>query len=176
MEAAMTRRGIVFPSLVLMLTCAMLLMIPEVSATRFIVGGNQGWTSNVNYTIWAKDKHFYKDDWLFFVYDRNQMNVLEVNKTDYETCNSDHPIHSWTTGAGRDVVPLNVTRHYYFISGKGFCYGGMKLAINVVNPPPPPMAAPATNKNGSPSDSGNQILTRSVLAFAAVWTFLFHFY
>lgn len=54
-----------------------------------------------------------------FVYDRNQMNVLEVNETNYESCNSDHPLHNWTTGAGRDVVPLNVTRKYYFLSGKG---------------------------------------------------------
>jgi hypothetical protein len=37
-----------------------------------------------------------------------------------------------TTGAGRDVVPLNVTRNYYLISGKGFCRG-MKLAIHVKN-------------------------------------------
>lgn len=70
------------------------------------------------------------------------MNVLEVNKTDYETCNSDNLIHNWTTGAGRDVVPLNVTRPYYFISGKGFCHGGMKVAIYVENPPPPPSSAP----------------------------------
>lgn len=32
--------------------------------TRFIVGANMGWTSNVNYTIWAHDKHFYLGDWL----------------------------------------------------------------------------------------------------------------
>lgn len=60
------------------------------------------------------------------------MNVLKVNKTDYETCNYDHSLHSWTNGAGRDVVPLNVTRSYYFVSGKGFCFGGMKIAIHVI--------------------------------------------
>lgn len=47
------------------LLCFVLVMVPEVSATRFIVGGgNKGWTSNVNYTIWAQDKHFYNGDWL----------------------------------------------------------------------------------------------------------------
>ncbi|KAI5558910.1 hypothetical protein BDE02_17G074100 [Populus trichocarpa] len=121
------------------LVFAMVVMVPEVSATRWTVGSNMGWTSNVNYTIWAQGKHFYNGDWLFFVYDRNQMNILEVNKTDYESCNSDHPLHNWTRGAGRDVVPLNVTRNYYFISGKGFCYGGMKLAVHVENPPPHPL-------------------------------------
>lgn len=62
------------------------------------------------------------------------MSVLEVNLTDYELCSSEHQLHNWTTGAGGDAVPLNVTRKYYFISGKGFCNRGMKLAINVENP------------------------------------------
>ncbi len=42
----------------------MVVLVPEVSATRWIVGGNMGWTTNVNYTVWAKDKHFYNGDWL----------------------------------------------------------------------------------------------------------------
>lgn len=83
-----------------------------------------------------------------FVYNRYQQNVLEVNQTDYLSCNSDHFLHNWTRGAGRDVVPLNETRSYYFISGNGFCFGGMKLAVDVQNPPPPPSASPV--KNTSP--------------------------
>ncbi|KAK2987871.1 hypothetical protein RJ640_025638 [Escallonia rubra] len=102
----LTRRGIALPTA--MLTRAVLLvMLPEVTSTRFIVGSNMGWTSNVNYTVWARDKHFYVGDLLDLVHDRNQMNVLEVNKTDYEACNSDHPVHDWSTRTGRDVVPLN---------------------------------------------------------------------
>ncbi|KAL5582229.1 hypothetical protein UlMin_014671 [Ulmus minor] len=149
---------------------ALLAMVREVSATRFIVGANMGWTSNVNYTIWAKDKHFYNGDWLFFVYDRNQMNVLEVNKTDYESCNSDHPLHNWTTGAGRDVVPLNVTRHYYFISGKGFCYGGMKLAVRVENLPPPPSSSPLNEKSSAPETIiRGQFVLPAIFAIGVAW-------
>lgn len=152
------------------LVFAMVVMVPEVSATRWTVGSNMGWTSNVNYTIWAQGKHFYNGDWLFFVYDRNQMNILEVNKTDYESCNSDHPLHNWTRGAGRDVVPLNVTRNYYFISGKGFCYGGMKLAVHVENPPPPPTASPLNEKSGSPSSIfRSQYVLPTVFAIGALW-------
>ncbi|KAL5723019.1 hypothetical protein ACHQM5_006465 [Ranunculus cassubicifolius] len=160
--------------LLLLLSCALVLIIPQVSATRYIVGGKFGWQSNaanVNYTVWAKEHKFYNGDWLFFVYDRNQNNVLEVNKTNYDNCIAEHPVHNWTTGAGRDVVPLNVSRHYYFISGNGFCYGGMKLAVLVTDPPPPPTAAPV--KNASPSQYGTQILTRVVLAVGVVWTLLF---
>lgn len=96
------------------------------------------------------------------------MNVLEVNKTDYETCNSDHPLHNWTTGAGRDVVPLNVTRHYYFISGKGFCFGGMKIAVHVEKLPPPPKASPI--KSFAPSLRGHSILLIPIVfAIGAAW-------
>ncbi|KAA8547948.1 hypothetical protein F0562_004377 [Nyssa sinensis] len=162
------RRVIASPTLVVVLACAALVMIPQVLSTRFIVGANMGWTTNVNYTVWAQDKHFYLGDWLFFVYDRNQMNVLEVNKTNYDNCNSDHPLHNWTTGAGRDVVPLNVTRHYYFISGKGFCYGGMKVAVLVENPPPPPVAAPV--KSGSSrSTFRGKIVIPALSAIAVMW-------
>ncbi|KAK9271700.1 hypothetical protein L1049_002063 [Liquidambar formosana] len=164
------RRGIATrPTLLLLTLAALLVMLPEVSCTRWIVGSSQGWTTNVNYTIWAQNKTFYLDDWLFFVYDRNQMNVLEVNKTDYEACNSDHPLHNWTTGAGRDVVPLNVTRDYYFISGKGFCYGGMKVAVHVVNLPPPPVSSPINSSAPGFTTYRGHIVIPAAFAIAAIW-------
>ncbi|KAK4346624.1 hypothetical protein RND71_032963 [Anisodus tanguticus] len=170
MEVVGIRRSFGWPTMAVVLTCAFLVMLPQVYSVRYIVGSRFGWTSNVNYTNWAKDKHFYNGDWLFFVYDRNQMNVLELNKTNYESCNTDHPLHNWTTGAGRDVVPLNVTKTYYFASGKGFCYGGMKVAIHVENAPPPPKAAPV--RSGSTnllSSFKGQILIPALFATAAVW-------
>ncbi|KAF8378741.1 hypothetical protein HHK36_030090 [Tetracentron sinense] len=146
------KRGIVSPTLLVVLTCTMVTMIHEVCATRLIVG--------------------------VFVYDRNMMNVLEVNKTDYEACTADHPLHNWTTGAGRDVVPLNVTRQYYFISGKGFCYGGMKLAVLVEKAPPPPTLSPTTEKSGSSpvSNYRGQIVVPALLAIAAVWDAFIRFW
>ncbi|CAE5965801.1 unnamed protein product [Arabidopsis arenosa] len=118
----------------------------EVAAKKWTVGDNKFWNPNINYTIWAQDKHFYLDDWLYFVYERNQYNVIEVNETNYISCNPNNPIANWSRGAGRDLVHLNVTRHYYLISGNGGgCYGGMKLAVLVEKPPPPPAAAPIKN-------------------------------
>ncbi|XP_075498737.1 early nodulin-like protein 17 [Primulina tabacum] len=155
-------------AVVLGLICAAV-MLPEVAAVRFMVGGNVGWSPNVNYTVWAEGKHFYNGDWLFFVYDRNQMNVLEVNQTDYESCNSDHFLHNFTTGAGRDVVPLNVTRKYYFISGKGFCFSGMKIAINVENPPPPPSSSPQKAGSNSLFSTLREILVPVLFAVAVAW-------
>ncbi|XP_073044948.1 early nodulin-like protein 17 [Primulina eburnea] len=144
--------------------------LPEFAAVRYTVGGNMGWSTNVNYTVWAQGKQFYNGDWLFFVYDRTQMNVLEVNKTDYENCISDHFLHNWTTGAGRDVVPLNVTKTYYFISGKGFCFGGMKVAIHVKNPPPPPSSLPIKSSSRSLlSNFKGHIFVPTLFAAAAFW-------
>nr|GMD56930.1 lamin-like protein [Ipomoea batatas] len=169
-----------WPTAAAVLTCTLLVvMLPEVSSTRFIVGANMGWSPNVNYTVWARGKHFYLGDWLCMLSSSlllrsllslNQMNVLEVNKTDYESCNSDHPLHNWTTGAGRDVVPLNVTKTYYFISGNGFCYGGMKVAIPVEELPPPPNTSPI--KSGSLSllsTFSGQVVVPVLFASATVW-------
>ncbi|GFS32459.1 early nodulin-like protein 19 [Actinidia rufa] len=133
--------------LVMMLPCAVC-QPPQL----FKVGGRDGWTKDVNYTEWAIHQRLYVGDWLFFVYDRNQMNVLEVNKTDYENCISDHPLHNWTTGAGRDVV-----------------------AVLVENPPPPPAASPVTD--GAPTlNLEGHIVIPAVFAIAAVWNSFFRFW
>ncbi|KAI3833922.1 hypothetical protein MKW92_007892 [Papaver armeniacum] len=138
----------------------------KVEAKRWSVGGNRRWTQNVNYTIWSHGIKFYKGDWLVFVYDRSQYNVLQVNKIDYDTCNESNPIHSWSTGSGRNVVQLNASKDYFFISGHGFCYSGMKVGIHVLDPP-------STKSAGTSTDSPSQLIFRSALSFVAVWTFFF---
>ncbi|CAA7038636.1 unnamed protein product [Microthlaspi erraticum] len=120
--------------------------VMEVAAKKWTVGDNKFWNPNVNYTIWAQDKHFYLDDWLYFVYERNQYNVIEVNETNYVSCNAENPIANWSRGAGRDLVHLNVTKRYYLISGSGGgCFGGMKLSVLVEKAPLAPAEAPANN-------------------------------
>ncbi|KAL3568024.1 hypothetical protein D5086_030675 [Populus alba] len=132
------------------LVFSMVVMVPEVSATRWTVGSNMGWTTNFNYTVWAQGKHFYNGDWLFFVFDKHSYNVLEVNKTNYENCNDQGFIKNITRG-GRDVVQLTEARPYYFLSSGGYCWNGMKVAINVEDFAPTPAPASST-ENGSPSN------------------------
>lgn len=72
-----------------------------------------------------------------FVFYRDQHNILEVNKANYERCISDHPIKNYTRGAGRDIVPLYETRAYYLLDGRGGCFHGMKLTVTVEKLPPP---------------------------------------
>ncbi|MCL7050612.1 hypothetical protein MKW94_021394 [Papaver nudicaule] len=122
------------------------MMIPEVSATIWTVGGDQGWTAGVNYTHWSEETKIYTDDWLAFVYERRG-SVLEVNRSSFNSCNSESPIHNWTSEAGRSVIPLKIPQKYYFITGdEGFCYGGQKVAVEVSSPPVPADSAASCHK------------------------------
>ncbi|TKY57083.1 Lamin protein [Spatholobus suberectus] len=108
-------------------------------------------------------------------------NVLEVNKTGYEKCVDKGFIQNISRGAGRDVFQLTEFKTYYFLSGGGYCWHGMKVAINVTEgvaaptPAPAPVPSPKSGapapspKSGSASDSiqVNQILL--VFIFVLMW-------
>lgn len=53
------RRGVVWFIMVLMLTCS-----GCVSGEMLRVGGSQGWKTDVNYTEWSSQQHFYVGLWL----------------------------------------------------------------------------------------------------------------
>ncbi|KAF5766063.1 putative Phytocyanin domain, cupredoxin [Helianthus annuus] len=109
---------------------------------RHLVGGNDRWKPNVNYTDWSLQQVFYVGDWLYFVYDRNLFNVLEVNETSYGNCSDQGFIFNITRGAGRDVFELTQPKQYYFLSSGGYCYNGMKVSVNVVEFVPAPVPSP----------------------------------
>ncbi|KAK9925010.1 hypothetical protein M0R45_033351 [Rubus argutus] len=115
------------------------------TAKLYKVGGGQGWNQNVNYTQWSANQDFYVGEWLIFNFDKRYYNVLEVNKTSFDSCNDQVFITNITRG-GRDVFELKEARPYYFLSSGGYCYHGLKLALVVQEQPPPaPALAPALN-------------------------------
>lgn len=76
---------------------------------------------------------------------------MQVNKTDYERCSSDRPLKSYSKG-NSFTFQLNGTGPYYFICGRGQCWSGMKLAINVLPvPTPAPAPTPSSTKSGAAS-------------------------
>lgn len=117
--------------------------IAMVSATDHIVGGNIGWNSGINYTDWVNNQTFVLEDWISFRYQKEQHNVLQVNQSGYDNCTIDNPIGNWSSG--KDFIFLNVSKRYYFIEGRGNCYGGMKLTFFVDKVAP----APHPSKNAS---------------------------
>ncbi|XP_015065372.1 lamin-like protein [Solanum pennellii] len=137
------------------------------------VGGKHGWDQNVNYTDWASHQHFYVGDWLYFVFDKHYYNVLEVNQTNYEQCIDSDFISNITRG-GRDVFHLTQARPYYFISSGGYCFHGMKLAINVEQPLPASPAPSSSDKtNASPPQIDKHLIIPVFASSTLVWMFLF---
>lgn len=75
--------------------------------------------------------------------------MLEVNNTSYEQCRDEGFMKNITKG-GKDVFNLTEAKTYYFLSGGGYCYQGMKLSVDVVDysrlaPAPTPANSPPRN-------------------------------
>lgn len=119
--------------------------------------------------------------YVVFNFDKRYFSVLEVNETSYEKCISEGFLKNWTRG-GRDVAQMTELRTYYFLSGGGYCFGGMKVAVRVEQPrdgaapaPSPTSSAsalssplfPYTRKHGIPPS-----LLHAAMAFMMLWGFL----
>ncbi|CAI8586634.1 unnamed protein product [Vicia faba] len=113
------------------------------SDLHYVEGSKFRWVAGVNLTQWSLNQQFLVHDWLYFGYDRHTFNVLEVNQTSYEKCIDTGFIKNISTGAGRDVFQLTEAKTYYFLSGGGYCWQGVKVAVGVSDHlPPAPVPAP----------------------------------
>ncbi|XP_021728301.1 lamin-like protein [Chenopodium quinoa] len=127
-------------------------VLHEVGGSRF------GWRLNVNFSNWAANQHFYVGDWLYFGFDKRIISVLEVNQTNYKNCIEKDYITNITRG-GRDVFNLTVARPYYFISGRGYCFRGIKLAINVQDAPLHPTLPPTSSYSLTKTSPNSTLIT-----------------
>ncbi|KAI9402095.1 hypothetical protein POPTR_001G219800v4 [Populus trichocarpa] len=127
-------------------------------------GGKYTWAPNMNFTAWAMHEEFYVGDWLYFGFDKTRYSVLEVNKINYNNCNDKNCIANITRG-GRDVFNLTEARPYYFLSGRGYCFKGMKVAVHAQYPPPDP--APLVVRNVCPSKSASHGLAMLLALFTS---------
>lgn len=109
-----------------------------------------------------------------FRFDKHYYNVLEVNETSYQLCNDQNFITNITRG-GRDVFNLTQARPYYFLSSGGYCFQGMKLAVNVEVYVPAPLAPPPS-KNGVFITTGIQDTITVVIGIALALDFLLKLY
>ncbi|MED6216103.1 hypothetical protein PIB30_004589 [Stylosanthes scabra] len=127
-----------------------------VTATDHIVGANRGWNPGINYTLWANNNTFYVGDLISFRYQKTQYNVFEVNQTGYDNCTIDSAVGNWSSG--KDFIPLNKAKRYYFICGNGQCFNGMKVSVVVHHLPSPPKAAVAAEHSPTKSASPPSVL------------------
>ncbi|KAL3651135.1 hypothetical protein CASFOL_007538 [Castilleja foliolosa] len=113
------------------------------AVTIHTVGDDNGWNTNVNYTIWATGKTFTTADILVFNYGTSH-SVDVVNKDDYTNCTTLNVTSSSTTSPTN--ITLNTPGPWYFLCpSNNHCSSGQKLEITVAaagsNPPsssPPP--------------------------------------
>ncbi|KAI3500713.1 hypothetical protein L1887_36538 [Cichorium endivia] len=164
--------GVIWPTTVLVVAAAaaMLTCVMCRSPVRHLVGGKEMWIPNHNYTDWSHQETFYVGDWLYFVYDKHMYNVLQVNETSYDNCTEQGFLFNITRGAGRDVFELTQPKTYYFLASGGYCYNGMKVAINVVEFVPAPAPQPSPAKSGGSTLTGiNHLILSIVIATWAVF-------
>lgn len=154
-----------------LLSLLLLLLSSSASANKYTVGDAQGWNPGVNYTVWV-DKHrpFHLGDWLVFYYQSGMADVVQVDETAYNKCDSSHPISNYSKGRSY-AFELNQTKRFYFICSFGYCYQGMKVSV-LVHPLSPPSPPPSGDKSAA-SITPSASLSAVSVAVAAVLRLLF---
>ncbi|XWS28941.1 hypothetical protein CRYUN_Cryun25bG0114900 [Craigia yunnanensis] len=168
----------------IILACQVLLLLTVLNTEsrqpvlHRVGGGRFTWKPNVNFTDWAIHEQFYVGDWLYFGFNKKLYTVLQVNKTSYDSCIGENFIKNIKKG-GRDAFNLTEAKPYYFISGRGYCFKGMKVAIIVQDFPTFPLtngSLPTISRNGSlpitissASNSSGKFILLVMVASALTW-------
>ncbi|WOK94332.1 blue copper protein-like [Canna indica] len=123
-----------------------------ISATDYTVGDSSGWTLNVDYSDWTKDKTFVVGDDLVFNYASSQHNVVEVSAGDFSSCSGSDAMS--TDASGHTSIALSTSGTRYFIcSIPGHCASGMKLQVNVADSSTTTSPSPPSTTTTSPSNT-----------------------
>ncbi|KAG6737544.1 hypothetical protein POTOM_059072 [Populus tomentosa] len=128
-------------------------------AAEHIVGDDQGWTVNFNYTTWASGKVFHVGDTLVFNY-KPPHNLFKADGAGFKDCAATgEPMAS-----GNDIITLSSPGKKWCICGYGkHCSElGQKLVINVEAETPEPNAAHGL------AASGYQIFAAAVAVVAMI--------
>ncbi|KAH7657702.1 Cupredoxins domain-containing protein [Dioscorea alata] len=134
-------------------------------ASRFDVGGVDGWVQNPSetYTHWAMRNRFQISDTLVFKYKRGEDSVLVVDEKDCDACNINNPIEKMDNGYS--TYNLSRSGPFFFISGvAGKCQKGQKLVIVVLAPRIKMTGSPASAPSPLPSPVSSPSLLPSPLS------------
>ncbi|KAH7859586.1 hypothetical protein Vadar_002934 [Vaccinium darrowii] len=124
-------------------------IINAAMATTYTVGSpNGGWDTSTNLAQWAAAQNFTVGDSLAFSYASNH-DVVEVPKTDYDSCTSTNSIQTYS--GGNTIIPLSSPGKRYFMCGTfGHCSQGMKVEIDTLAATTPPATALAPSPHKLP--------------------------
>nr|XP_016507735.1 PREDICTED: mavicyanin-like [Nicotiana tabacum] len=109
------------------------LLLHQSYAMQYIVGDSI-WTippMNNFYTNWSSSQVFFPGDTLYFDFDPELYNVIQVSRREYGLCTANHPYKVYTDG------PANITLmepgvFYYMCSILNYCALGQKLSVTVL--------------------------------------------
>ncbi|XP_042431523.1 blue copper protein 1a-like [Zingiber officinale] len=141
---------------VVVLIATAVAVLPFAMAADIVIGGQDGWKPDFNYTNWASSMEFRVGDQIVFNYTRGGDNVIPVGGDEFKACNASESSNVVLT-SGHDVLLLNSEGRRWYLSGVGdHCLRGQKLVINVVpaaTPPPttPPTPTPTTPPTPTPT-------------------------
>ncbi|CAL1375552.1 unnamed protein product [Linum trigynum] len=122
------------------------------SAKQYVVGDENGWTKDFDYTTWTAGKQFFVGDSLVFNYPAGKHNVFKVNGTDFMQCSK--PLVGAPLTTGSDEIPLKTTGRKWYICGvSGHCSSGQKLVITVLDGSAAPAPTPTSPSTGAASGS-----------------------
>ncbi|XP_021297686.1 uclacyanin 1 [Herrania umbratica] len=126
------------------------MLIQLAMAANHTVGGPSGsWDSSTDLQTWVASQKFVVGDNLIFQYTPNH-DVLEVGKTDYDSCQTSSPIQTYNNG--NTVISLSSPGKRYFICGTaGHCSQGMQIEIDTLATSTPPVTSPSTPPAASPA-------------------------
>lgn len=92
--------------------------------------------------------------------------MFEVNQTGYDNCTTESAVGNWSSG--KDFIPLNKAKRYYFICGNGGCFSGMKVSVVVHALPSPPTTSSKLDSVKSAADTVARGVSR-VLVVGLFW-------
>ncbi|GAA0184315.1 hypothetical protein LIER_31603 [Lithospermum erythrorhizon] len=109
--------------------------------------GDSVWTIppiNSFYTNWSNSYSFYVGDALYFDFETERYDVMQVSRRDYDSCIADHAFQEFREGPAT-VLLMEQGVFYYICSVLDHCSLGQKVTVIVDQPPPhsSPNPAPA---------------------------------
>ncbi|RWW62105.1 hypothetical protein BHE74_00030782 [Ensete ventricosum] len=115
------------------------------------------------------------DVFAVFYYQSGMADVVQVDEAGYNKCDASNPISNYSKGRNY-AFQLNHTGRYYFICSRGYCYGGMRLAILAerLPPPSPPSSSHSNSAARCRLSPALLALAVSLLSAAAAALFYFH--
>ncbi|XP_060183588.1 mavicyanin-like [Lycium barbarum] len=119
----------------ILVTFALLLLIlhQQSFATQHLVGDSI-WTippTNNFYTNWSSSQVFFPGDTLYFDFDPEFYNVMQVSRREYGYCTANQPYKVFSDGPV-NITLMEVGVFYYICSILNYCSLGQKFSVTVL--------------------------------------------